>query len=68
MLRGLPSGCCSELGSDGPWAGCSHLSSWACVGCSCGAAITSNTAPSAADATRMHMKQMSALNDVTNLL
>ena len=56
MHRGLPSGCGTELRSDGPWAECSHLSSWACAGCSRGAAITSNTAPSAADATRMHMK------------
>ena len=31
MHRGLPSDCCSELGSDGPWAGFSRLSSWALI-------------------------------------
>ena len=24
----MASGCCTKLGSDEPWAGCSHLSSW----------------------------------------
>src|SRR6185369_13854718 len=63
MHRGLPSCCCSELESDGPWAGFSRLSSWACSGCSCGAAITSNTTSSTADATRMHMKYLSAAQE-----
>ena len=55
MLRGLPSGCCSALGSTGPWAGFSLISCWACSNCSCGSAIASNMTSSVAGSTWRHI-------------
>jgi len=57
MHRGLPAGCCSELGSTGPWAGSSRNACGAGSVCSCGSAITSYTTSSVADSICMHMKQ-----------